>query len=219
MSTGLARRGLCSLFQPALTLPCAAECSVSGCTYWSRAVQPVDHLEMTFRRQPTEGFERAPPLAKACGLSRPQLSAQTRDTAVSSLDPAVRNRKVQGRTQSLAEPIPASLRFCLLPEKALTAQMASHGVRVAVSTHVTALLPGASPPCPRRSSPPPYKTAALAAARRKPRFGFSPINASQHHLHVALARLVLVVRQHTRPPSPTLRRGVQAVPHPQGTSL
>lgn len=123
------------------------------------------------RSTPTEGFERDPPMAEAWGRSRPQIGAQTGDTAVLSLDPAVRNRKAQSRTQSLAAQVPAGLRPCLLTQQALsTALMASQGasgVRVTVSTSVAALPPGAPPLCPRRSSPPPYKSAALAATRRK----------------------------------------------------
>ena len=110
---------------------------------------------------PTGALEK--PLAR----SLTAIAAQTRGPAGGcSLTPAVRQRKGEGSTQSLAA---SSLHARLQPQKPSSAGSLGDALGASfgtVSTGVTTSTPGVAPLCPRRSSPPPYKSATLTTARQ-----------------------------------------------------
>ena len=135
-------------------------------------------MEMLACSCPVRGSKPvAGPDCKACpptaALDRPlarstAVAAQTRGPSGGcSLNPAVRQRKGEGSTQSLAA---TSLHAHLLPQKpdlsAGSLGDALGAISGVVSTGVTASTPGIAPLCPRRSSPPPCKSASLTMARK-----------------------------------------------------
>ena len=84
---------------------------------------------------------------------RAEIAVPTRGPAARSLTVAVRDRKVEGNTQSLAAAVPSGLHPHHPTEKILSAQMASGAANVMTT-------PGSPPLCPRKSTPPPFRSAS-----------------------------------------------------------
>lgn len=84
---------------------------------------------------------------------RAAIAVPTRGPAARSLTVAVRDRKVEGNTQSLAAAVPSGLHPHHPTEKILSAQMASGAANVMTT-------PGSPPLCPRKSTPPPFRSAS-----------------------------------------------------------
>ena len=97
-----------------------------------------------------DGLPPASALGKTTRSLRAAIAEPTRGPAARSLTVAVRDRKVEGNTQSLAAAVPSGLHPHLLTENLLSDRMTSGDANVMTT-------PGSSPLCPRRSTPPPYR--------------------------------------------------------------
>ena len=99
-----------------------------------------------------DGLPPAGALGKTTERLRAAIAVPTRGPAAHSLTVAVRDRKVEGDTQSLAAAVPSGL-HPQATENLLSARMASGAANVMT-------MPGSPPLCPRRSTPPPYRSAS-----------------------------------------------------------